>query len=133
MERQGETKRKGNGKGTETVKEVKEVKEVKNKTVIHEIVSHLNGILGTKYKASTASTGRAISGRLSEGYSLEDFKTVHIKKHREWSGTEQQKYLTPSTLYRQGNFEKYLNQSIHTEEPTSSGPTLPEYRGHLDE
>jgi len=103
--------RTGSGQAVDTIKEVKELKEVK------EIIEHLNGILGTKYQPTTKSTIISINARLKEGYTTEDFKTIHIKKHKEWNGTEHEKYLTPETLYRPANFEKYLNQTIN--EPKS--------------
>ena len=43
---------------------------------------------------------------------MEDFKLVIDKKCKEWIGTEFEKYLTPETLFRPSNFEKYLNQNI---------------------
>ncbi|TET88765.1 MAG: hypothetical protein E3J96_02665 [Sulfurovum sp.] len=82
----------------------------KDKDKIREVVEHLNLICGTKYKITTEATIASISGRLSDGYSVDDFKTVHKIKFDEWNGTDMSKHLTPSTLYRPSNFEKYLNQ-----------------------
>ena len=45
-------------------------------------------------------------------YHTEDLKAVIDKKVAEWKGTEFEKYLTPETLFRPSNFEKYLNQKI---------------------
>ncbi len=91
--------------------EVDKELEVEEPLVL-EIVQHLNETLGTNYSHKTASTASAIKARLGDGYTLEDFKIVHVKKHSEWNGTEQQRYLRPSTLYRPSKFEEYLNQVI---------------------
>lgn len=80
-----------------------------------EIVDDLNrkrvgaGLSGG-FRAATPATRKAISGRWAEGYRLPDFEYVHRVKVTEWAGTEHAKYLTPATLYRPGNFEKYRNQ-----------------------
>ena len=49
---------------------------------------------------------------MREGYTKEDFFEVIDKKCREWKGTEMEKHLTPTTLFRPTNFEKYKNQRI---------------------
>lgn len=77
---------------------------------IEEIVSYLNHTCGTSYRAASKDTQKLIIARIKEGYSVEDFKTVIIKKNREWSQNKDMvKYLRPNTLF--GNkFESYLNQ-----------------------
>lgn len=74
-----------------------------------EIIDHLNQVLGTHYKYTTKKTRDSISARLNEDFTVDDFKAVIDKKHKEWSGTDMEKYLRPETLF--GNkFEGYLNQ-----------------------
>lgn len=80
---------------------------------IKDIVSHLNETAGTNYRSTSKQTQSSIRGRLEEGYTVDNFKTVHMKKAEEWMGTEHEKYLRPSTLYRPQNFEEYLNQKIN--------------------
>jgi uncharacterized phage protein (TIGR02220 family) len=48
---------------------------------------------------------------IGEGMRFEDFQKVHRVKHKEWSGTDMAAHLEPETLYRPGNFEKYLRQA----------------------
>lgn len=50
---------------------------------------------------------------MEEGYSQEDFFTVHTNQVAEWSrkGGEWTKYLRPETLYRVSKFEGYLNNT----------------------
>lgn len=79
--------------------------------IYKNIISHLNAKAGTKYKPTTAKTKTAIHARLSEGFKLEDFKTVIDKKCAEWLGTEFEKFLRPETLFGT-KFEGYLNAKI---------------------
>ena len=114
-EQQVDNPRTGGGQAVDTSKELKELNELNalnQDPLVLEIVQHLNETLGTNYSHKTASTASAIKARLGDGYTLEDFKIVHVKKHSEWNGTEQQRYLRPSTLYRPSKFEEYLNQVI---------------------
>ena len=83
-------------------------------SVCVSIIDYLNARCGTHYKPTTDSTRKSIKGRIRDGYTVEDFKTVIDKKAREWIGSEMEKHLTPETLFRPGNFEKYLNQNIVT-------------------
>ena len=53
--------------------------------------------------------GSDIKARISEGATLEDFKTVIDKKYDEWMGTEFAKFLRPETLFG-SKFHQYLNQ-----------------------
>lgn len=75
------------------------------------IVNHLNAVLGTRYLPTTQSTRRHISARLSEGFTVDDFKTVIDRKASEWRGTEYAKYLRPETLFGT-KFESYLNAPV---------------------
>jgi len=78
---------------------------------IKEIINHLNDVLNTNYRTNTDSTRTLIKARLNNGFTVDDFKQVHIIKFSEWTGTDMQKFLRPETLY--GNkFESYLNQKI---------------------
>ena len=76
------------------------------------IVSYLNQKAGTKYKPTTPKTKTAIKARLSEGFTVEDFKTVIDKKCAEWLGDDKmEKYLRPETLFGT-KFEGYLNAKV---------------------
>ena len=73
------------------------------------IVSHLNQKAGTNYRPTTPKTKTAIHARLSEGFTVDDFKTVIDKKCGEWLGDEKmERYLRPETLFGT-KFEGYLN------------------------
>lgn len=77
-----------------------------------EIIAYLNERVGKSFKESTESTRKHINGRLSEGYTVEDFKKVIDIKSQEWLGNPRmEKYLRPGTLFSPTHFEAYLNES----------------------
>ena len=75
------------------------------------IIEYLNIKAGTNYKASSKKTQTCIHARLSEGFTIDDFKCVIDKKCMEWMHTEYEKYLRPETLFGT-KFEGYLNGRI---------------------
>lgn len=78
-----------------------------------EIIDYLNAKTGKSFKTTTPNTQKAINGRLSDGYTVEDFKKVIDTKTSQWlNNPDMQKYLCPDTLFRPSNFEKYLNESV---------------------
>lgn len=88
-----------------------------------EIISYLNEKLGTKYKATTAKTKSVINGRVAEGFTIDDFKTVIDKKCSEWIGDEKmEKYLRPETLFGT-KFEGYLNAKVTNGRNGTNGQT----------
>lgn len=80
-----------------------------NINVIKDIIEYLNTKIGTKYKYNSDYINKHINARLSEGFTLEDFKTVIDKKYAEWSGTDMAKFLRPETLFGT-KFQAYLNE-----------------------
>lgn len=85
-----------------------------------KVIEHLNKIAGTNFRYTSKLNRSKINARLNEGYVLDDFIDVIDKKHKEWQGTEFERYLCPETLF--GNkFEKYLNQKeIKTKKEVST-------------
>lgn len=80
-----------------------------NLNLIKDIVEYLNNKAGTKYHYKTKDTQKHINARLSEGFTLDDFKKVIDTKCEEWLGTDMEKFLRPMTLFGT-KFESYLNQ-----------------------
>lgn len=76
--------------------------------LIEQIIEYFNNKAGKRYKASSQSTKRVIHARLSEKFTLEDFKAVIDYKVSEWKGTKMEDYLRPETLFGT-KFESYLN------------------------
>ncbi len=106
-----------------------------DKEIYISIVSYLNEKAGTKFKHTTAKTKTAIHARLSEGFTVDDFKTVIDKKCAEWIGDEKmEKYLRPETLFGT-KFEGYLNAKTtgrkETNGQTSGNSGTVQKYGHI--
>ena len=90
----------------------------KNNNIYSIVIDYLNTKANTNYRYTTKGTQSLINARLNEGYTVEDFKKVIDIKVDNWSNTEWEKYLRPTTLF--GNkFENYLNENKKA--PTSIG------------
>ena len=98
-----------------------EEKRGEERRIEENIISDLNLVLGTSYKYTSLKTQELIQTRLKEGFTIEDFKTVHRKMLRAWGADEKMvKYLRPITLYGT-KFESYLNQKSVTTKLTPEG------------
>lgn len=86
--------------------------------IFKEIISYLNDKANTKFKDGNKANQRIISGRLDEGHTLEDFKTVIDNMVDKWKGTEWEQYLRPQTLFQASKFENYLNFTKPEIKPT---------------
>lgn len=81
----------------------------KNDTEIIDIINDLNEVLGTQYKNTTKIIRNLIKARLNDGFTIENFKTVHKKMFKAWScDSKMVKFLRPHTLYTE-KFDAYLN------------------------
>jgi len=113
---QKETKQKPNENQTkpnenQTEPKAKKAKPNVNVNVnvnVKDIIHYLNEKTGAHYQEGSESTRRLISGRLREGYTVDDFKRVIDRKYAEWGGTDMAQYLRPQTLFGT-KFEAYLN------------------------
>lgn len=97
---------------------------------IAAIIDYLNERVGTHYTYHNKSINGLINARLSEGFTIDDFKTVVDNKVAEWTGTEWAKFLRPKTLFAPSHFEEYLNQSP---QPTSYLDSIDWSKYQLDE
>ena len=84
---------------------------LKNNKPYKSIIDYLNEKVGAKYRTNNKATIKHINARLSEGYTVDDFKTVIDKKCAEWKGTNMENYLRPETLFGT-KFESYLNSKV---------------------
>ncbi len=91
----------------------RKINKKKNDKPYEIIVDYLNEKSGTSYRASSKATQSHINARLSEGYTVDDFKIVIDKQCTKWKGTEYEQYLRPSTLFGP-KFENYLNGKTTT-------------------
>jgi len=82
----------------------------KDKEYIVEIISYLNEKTGKKFTARAKSTRSHIKARLSEGRTVDDFKTVIDNKCAKWlHDPKMTDYLRPETLFGT-KFEAYINE-----------------------
>ncbi len=85
---------------------------------LKQVIDLLNSMTGSKYKASTASHAKNISGRLSEGHSVDDLMEVVRFKCQEWlHDPKMAQYLRPETLFQAGKFNGYLTAARATQGP----------------
>ena len=77
-----------------------------------EIIADLNSKTDSNFHASATGWQRLIRARWHAGFRLEDFQRVHEAKAAEWKNDpKMSQYLTPKTLYRAENFDRYVNQA----------------------
>ena len=85
-------------------------KKVDNSKQVKAIVQFLNEKTGSHYRASSAKTKKLIHARLKEGFTVDDFEKVIVKKCKDWKNdSKMAKYLRPETLFGT-KFEGYLNE-----------------------
>jgi uncharacterized phage protein (TIGR02220 family) len=78
---------------------------------VEEVVSYMNNMFGTRFKASSTTTYSSVSSRLKE-YSIDELKLVISNRHEEWKDdAKMKKHLNPGTVFRASKFEKYLNEA----------------------
>lgn len=82
-------------------------------TNIKYIVEYLNQKTNSSYRPNTPKTVSLIKARLSEGFTVDDFKKVIDIMTSEWKGTDMEKFLRPETLFGT-KFEGYLNRKKST-------------------
>lgn len=84
---------------------------------IKAVIDHFNERCGTRYTYRNKAVNGMIRARLSEGFTVDDFKLVINTKASKWENDPKMRdYLRPKTLFSATNFESYLNESP---QPTS--------------
>ena len=94
-------------------------KKENNNNIYSLVIDYLNKKANTNYRPTTKNTQSFINARVSEGYTVEDFKKVIDSKSKEWLNTDFEKYLRPATLFG-SKFENYLNEA-NKKTPTAIG------------
>jgi uncharacterized phage protein (TIGR02220 family) len=80
------------------------------------VIAFLNSKTGKKFAArnprgAATSNAEIVMHRFKEGYTVQDCKSVIAHKCREWAHDEKMsKFLTPETLFRRSNFERYVGE-----------------------
>ena len=103
----------------------KETEIEKDRNNIISIVDYLNSKTGKTFRYQTPKTQKHINARLSEGFTVDDFKTVIDKKTADWLKTDMERYLRPETLFGT-KFEGYLNEKQGRNESHERNPGHPE-------
>jgi uncharacterized phage protein (TIGR02220 family) len=84
------------------------------------ILEFLNGRAGRHFKPVPANL-RFIEQRLAEGVTVQDLKTLTVRKCGEWLGTDMEKFLRPETLFNATKCHSYLGD-IPPEAPKGGQP-----------
>ena len=103
---------KGRDKGRPSLVQGQLAKECKNNDNRYsgdalQVLAYLNEKTGRKFK-----TAGHIRARLHDGCTIEDCKRVIDTKLVDPYFMENPKYLNPETLFRPGNFDKYINATL---------------------
>ena len=79
---------------------------------LHAIIDYFNERCGTRYTYRNQSVNKMIHARLSEGFTVDDFRTVIDTKASKWGNDPKMRdYLRPTTLFSPTHFEAYLNET----------------------
>ena len=83
-----------------------------SKQIISDIIDYLNLKANKRFSKKVKNYNDLISGRISDGRTIDDLKYVIDVKCEEWLNTDMEKYLAPDTLFRPSKFDKYINQKL---------------------
>ncbi|OOE71716.1 conserved phage C-terminal domain-containing protein [Salinivibrio kushneri] len=103
---------------------------IERESEVKQVIEHLNQRTHSKFQ-NCQSNAKHISGRLSDGHSVEDLMLVIDHKTEEWGhDAKMAQYLRPSTLFRPSKFDGYLNLARLSQSgmarPTQSGAFVPD-------
>lgn len=91
---------------------------------IKDIVSYLNKSTGKHFSATSTTTRKLIHARLVNGATPQDLKDVIDLKVHQWADNDRmRKYLRPNTLFRESNFENYIEEVRDAGDHTSTTET----------
>ena len=83
-----------------------------------ELIQFLNEKTGKRYPVRNpagrpTANADVIMQRLKEKYTVADCKAVIVRKCRDWLDDDKMnQYLTPQTLFRRSNFERYIGECV---------------------
>ena len=93
----------------------KEVFDEEGKLPFIKIIDYMKEVSAKKWR-TVPSTRKLMNARWKEGYALDDFKYVIENQWAIWSGTKDEKYFSPATLFAPSKFEGYVNAPAHKAE-----------------
>ena len=78
---------------------------------VDAVLAYLNERTGKRFTLGGRANRSFVSGRLADGFTVDDCKRVIDTKAAQWMGDARMSaYLRPSTLFSQSKFEAYLNE-----------------------
>lgn len=96
---------------------------------IGQVITYLNEKAGKRFNPGSKASRSPVSARINEGARVEDLKAVIDIKVSQWKGDpKMDAYLTPQTLFRPANFERYLNE-VPKNKATNKEQMQAEYGG----
>ena len=105
-------------------------KEVEGEIV--RTIEYLNLKANTNFRTTSKTHSELIGARLSDGYTLEDLKSVVTHKCREWKNDpKMKKFLRPDTLFNKTKFENYIGLVPKIEDDPRNA-TLEEWEKNVD-
>lgn len=79
---------------------------------VTEVIEHFNKVANKRFSTKSPSNVRFITGRLMQGYTVEDCKRVIDMKTAEWKDDPKMSlYLRIETLFNDTKFQGYINQA----------------------
>lgn len=84
-------------------------RDIPSRETARLVISHLNEVAGTSFRANSDKALKHIGARLNDGFSADDMISVIDRKCSQWLGTDMAKFLRPETLFGP-KFEGYLNE-----------------------
>lgn len=106
---QGEGRKEGR-KGKE--RKGKEGASAEQREIAQQAIDFLNLKANRRFEYSDKNIGFVVA-RLNDGKTLQDLKTVIVRKCRDWLGNpEMEQYLRPETLFNEQKFGSYFGQCV---------------------
>ncbi len=105
--------------------------------IVERVLGKLTEATGVRFKdrhRNGRPTGyvKFVLRRLREDVTEEELRKVIRHRATLWRGTDQEKYLTPETLFGREKFDTYLAQAIAAyEQPARAGPSANEPVSHV--
>ena len=98
--------------------------------LIDDTIIYINAITGRNFKTTTKDNRKYIRARIKEGATPEQIKYVIDVKSAEWlHNDDMRNNINPKTLFREGNFDRYLNQPMPQQKKTLRNLAS---TGHID-
>lgn len=90
-----------------------------NDLLIDETIRYINLRTGRNFKITTKDNRKYLNARIKDGATPEQIRYVIDVKCAEWLHNEEMRNnINPKTLFREGNFDRYVNQPMPQQKKT---------------